>query len=146
MNNSLYVYISSDNSRHYYINEPYDYTVYLPETLKFRQKQQWVVGVAEIQYTLEGDVKNNMIEIYSDICGTSIIHEKKKPILRNITILNPFLRSVVLHKNFSPTIYVPLIKNELRQIRLFINTHDGKPATCVTGITKCTLHFKVARM
>jgi hypothetical protein len=116
--------------------------VYLPESLKFRGRLNWQVGLAEIQYTLSGDIKSNMIEIYSDICSTSIIHEKKKPILRRITIQNPSLRPVTLHKNYNPIFYIPINKNEIRQIRIYIATPSGKSSTFVTGITKCTLHFK----
>ena len=140
---SYYVYISSSNSTHFYNNKPYDFTVYLPESLKFRSRQKWVVGLAEIQYTITEDVKNNMIEVYSDICSSSIIHEKKKPIIRNITTQNFGLKPVLLHKNFNPIIYIPVNKNETRQIRVYIQNSNGSRSTSVIGVTRCTLHFKI---
>jgi hypothetical protein len=134
--------VSSVDSSEYFKNSAYDFTVYLPETLKFKSRQHWEIGLAEIQYTILGDINANMIEIYTDICGSSIIHAKKKQILRNITVLNPGIRAVTLHKNFNPIIYIPLSKNEIRQIRVFIKTSSGKPATFIGGITKCTLHMR----
>jgi hypothetical protein len=141
--NSFYVYISSGDSLQYYKNKAYDFTVYLPESLKTRSRQHWVVALAEIQYTLTGDIKSNMIEVYTDICSSSIIHGKKKTILRNITVQNFALNSVTLHKNFNPIIYVPVNKSEIRQIRVYISTATGSRATFIAGITKCTLHFKL---
>jgi hypothetical protein len=126
----------------YYKNVPYDFTVYLPESLKFRSRQHWQIGLAEIQYTISGETNTNMIEIYSDVFSTSIIHDKKKPIVRKITIQNPILRAVTLHKNFNPILYIPINKNDVRQIRVFIRTHLGKAATFITGVTKCTFHIK----
>ena len=108
MNTSFYIYLASDNSTEYYKNSAYDFTVYLPETLKFRSRQHWQVGLGEIQYTISGDINTNMIEVYTDICAISIIHDKRKPIIRNITIQNPPLRAVTLHKFFNSIIYVPI--------------------------------------
>ena len=147
--NSFYTYIASDNSTDLFKNTAYDFTVYLPDSLKFQDSSrlrsrstQWVVGIAEMQYTLtQGEAKNNMLEIYSDICTNSIIHDKKKPILRNITTINNGLRAVTLHKNFNPIIYIPLNKTEIRQIRTYINNTNGTPSTHLAGVTRITLHF-----
>jgi hypothetical protein len=139
---SFYIYISSEDSSDYFTNNAYDFTVYLPETIKLSDKQ-WFVGIAEIQYSLTPQHNENMIEIYSDICAGSIIHEKRRPILRNITLLNN-RRNVTLHKNFNPIIYIPIIKHEIRQIRMYINLPNSQSASFMRGFTRCTLHFKAS--
>jgi hypothetical protein len=140
--NSFYIYVSSDDSSQYYKNKPYDFTVYLPESLKFKGRQTWEVGLAETQYTLSGDFKSNMIEVYTDMTSSSIIHGRKKPVLRALTIQNLTLKALTLHKNPNPIFYIPVNKNDLRQVRVYILTSNGKPATCLTGVTRCTLHFR----
>ena len=121
--NSFYVYTSSEDSSQYYKNKAYDFTVYLPESLRFKGRYTWEVALAEIQYTVSGDIKSNTIEIYTDICSSSIIHDRKKPILRALTIQNFTLKATTLHKNPSPVFYVPVNKNELRQIRVYLGVH-----------------------
>ena len=139
---SFYVHVSSEDSKLFYDNKPYDFTVYLPETIKFRSRH-WGVALAEIHYALSTTSGVNSIDIYSDICIGSIIHEKKSPILRSVTVQDlPPDRHVILHKNFNPLFYMSISKNDIRQIRVYIQAPDGSPATFLKKVTRCTLHFK----
>ena len=62
--------------------------------------------------------------------------------MRNITVQNVGLNSVTLHKNFNPIIYIPVMKNEVKQIRIYITQPNTKLATFITTVTRCTLHFR----
>jgi hypothetical protein len=139
---SFYVYLSSDDSDEYYNNTPSDFCIYLPQNI-MKKTKQWYVGLAEMQYSFLSSDGENVIDIYSDICYGSIIHEKRRPILRQITILDyKSKQPIILKKVFNPIFYIPVNQIDIRQIRIYINKMDGSSASFLLGTTRCTLHFK----
>ena len=75
--------------------------------------------------------------VCSDVCGETIVGEKRLPLLRIIGAKKNSL-------SFNPVYYMPVRVQEMDRILIEINTADtGEEMEFPTnGTTSCTLHFK----
>ena len=108
----FYVHLSSADSKQYFSkNDTSRFTMKLPEILH-----------------LKG------LLVCSDLCGESIIGEKRLPLLRVLTGRIP--------TSFEPLQYIPVRLQETERVTIYINSETGDPASFVAGDCDCTLHLK----
>jgi hypothetical protein len=138
----FYMFVSSNDSIAYFSeNKPYHFKVYLPEPVILKP-QTWTLGLVEIEFTYSSSNGNRNLEIYTDITNESLIHGKKRRILRRLTIPTPQDKELTINKGFFPIIPMIINTSELVSITLYICDESGKPATFLKGKRDCTLEFK----
>ena len=78
--------------------------------------------------------KQKKLLVCSDLCGESIISEKRLPLLRLLTGRIP--------TSFEPLQYIPVRLQDIERVTIYINSETGDPASFVAGDCDCTQHFK----
>ena len=132
MEAQFYVHLSSADSKQYFSkNDTSRFNVKLPEILHL--KGQWEVALCTISIP-KTKPKQKKLLVYSDLCGESIIGEKRLPLLRVLTGRIP--------TSFEPLQYIPVRLQDIECVTIYINSETGDPASFVTGDCDCTLHFK----
>jgi hypothetical protein len=145
MNTPFYMFLSSNDSIPYFSeNKPHHFKVYFPESIILKP-QSWTLALVEIEFTYSTTNNNRNIEIYTDITNESLIHGKKRRILRRVTIPTPQDKDLTINKGFFPLIPIIINTTELVSITLYICDEFGKPASFLKGKTDCTLEFKPTR-
>ena len=143
MTNLFYAFISSTDSLYYFSeNKPYQFTVYFPEPISFKN-QTWTLNLLEIEYSYTQSNENKNLEIYCDITNEAIIHGTKRKILRKITLDNKAdVNETTIINTFSSTIPMVINRTEIVSITIYIRDEYARPATFLKGKTDCTLEFK----
>jgi hypothetical protein len=139
------MFLSSKDSIPYFSeNKPHHFTVYLPEPLLFKPNS-WTVSLLELEFSYFNIQNNKNIEIYSDITNESLIHGKKRRILRKVSIQPVKDQDTTINKNFLPVI--PLLVNgtEIVSITIYICDEFGIPAAFLKDKTDCTLEFRPSK-
>lgn len=124
------VYLSSNDSMHSFPeNNPADYTVRLPERL-FLERGNWWCGLSQLRLP---DTKIDYpVYLCSDLCGDSVVGEFKVPVLQRIhgSITEP-----------TNLLYLPVIKEDISSIRLYLISSSRSPISFEVGASHCTLQF-----
>ena len=135
----FYIHLQSGDSRAYFPgNKASRFTTKLPETLHLEGR--WKVALCEISYP---KMRNpTKMTVCGDMCGETIVGEKRLPLLRIIDAKKKNSLS------FNPVYYMPVRVQEMDRISIEINTADtGEEMEFPTsGVTSCTLHFKHAAL
>lgn len=121
----MYVYLTSEPSRHYPENTGVDFTAQLPFAISDVQE----CGVVEVRLP-SGPRKPYFL--CCDLCVESITNSKTLPVLTRVG-----------QKTFLPSFvtYTPLRVQSFNTIRLYLCTESGEQAD-LTGVTRVTLHLK----
>jgi hypothetical protein len=136
----IYIYIKSDESNAYFIdNTTYKFKVQLKLPLYMSGK--WKVALVQFYATEKKEPLGKADEglyIYTDLCKESIVYGEERPLLRRLeknskakwdyTFTNPF--------------YVPVTKQELREIEIYIKRENDEDATDLMKPVYLTLHLK----
>ena len=131
MEAQFYVHLSSADSKQYFSkNDTPRFTVKLPEILHL--KGQWEVALCTISIPKTKPKQKKLV--CSDLCGESIIGEKRLPLLRVLTGRIP--------TSFEPLQYIPVRLQDIEHVTIYINSETGYSASFVSGDCDCTLHFK----
>ena len=135
----FYIHLQSGDPRAYFPgNKASRFTTKLPETLHLEGR--WKVALCGISYP---KMRNpTKMTVCGDMCGETIVGEKRLPLLRIIDAKKKNSLS------FNPVYYMPVRVQEMDRISIEINTADtGEEMEFPTnGTTSCTLHFKHAAL
>ena len=135
MENQFYVHLSSADSKSYFSeNLPSRFTTKLPEVLFL--EGHWQVALCSIS-TPKLKRKTDRTLICSDLCGESIIGQRRLPLLRVVTGRIP--------SSFKHLYYIPVRLNEIDRITVYIRTEKLDEVSFADGILTCTLHFKKSK-
>lgn len=139
MNNTFYIYLSSQDSRRYFpTNRASNFTVQLPEVINL--EGNWEIGLVEVYFHLADDITRPHLEleIISNVCQDSIKGGEKLAILRNIFPTKRKAQFIT----FPYVFYLPLRQHELNQISIYIRDLGGEEAIFLKGSVGCTLEFR----
>ena len=126
-----YLYLSSEDSKDVYPkNEPWDFTVDLPQTIQLGGK--WELALLDLKH----DEWLANIFVLCDWCGQSTVRCKRLPVLRMVSQFG--LESKIY--------YVPVIQPYLARIHITIKGHELEDiSSFATETTTCTLHLRKCR-
>lgn len=133
----IVIYGSSDNSSDIYSNNAYNFSINLPERLKFHG--DWVAAITEF----EGVIPNNsrFIDIHINIIGESIVGDFKRTIARRIFKSASSNRRIA-HQAFAVEYYTPLKLLEFETIKVEIVNQLGYQPNIVKEATNIVIHIK----
>ena len=122
----FYIHLQSGNSRAYFPgNKASRFTTKLPETLHLEGR--WKVALCRISYP---KMRNpTKMTVCGDICGETIVGEKRLPLLRIIDAKKKNSLS------FNPAYYMPVRVQEMDRIFIEINLHYNFPSSTVVKIS-----------
>ena len=130
MNSEFYMYISSTDSVNTFpTNTASDFSVLLPDRIRFNPIESWNCGLVELIIPNE---LNEPAFLCSNFCQPSIVGERRLPVLRRI---------IDLHVDPSHVNYVPIRCSELAVLQMYLTDSTGQKLSLTTGTTYCTLHF-----
>ena len=125
-----YFYLSSeDSTRIHPRNAPLDFTVELPVPLYL--EGTWEVALLDIDF----DDWLNDLYVFCDWCTESVFRETKQPVLRRVP---RFGLDSVPH-------YVPLNRNYLDRVHIYIKDFDLSDSSFIEKPTTCTLQLRKCR-
>ena len=127
----MYLYLTSDNTI-YQENGPSNFTVRFNSPIILQG--QWEVGLVDI--TGYPSV-SGVYYIFSDLCETNLINSESYPILRKIITSQSFL-----HYAFSPILYVPVCKNVIESVRIYIKDASLQDQSEFKRVLHCTLQLR----
>ncbi len=128
----FYVTLASTDSVLYYAeNKPSNFKVRLQSPLIV--ENNWLVGLTELQ--VHSDKVSN-IYIYSNICTSSFVGERKLPLLRRTAVHEGWINS-----QFGHIYYIPVKQEQIEVIQLYINDENDKEAAFLTHTLYATLHI-----
>ena len=132
MENSLYFFLSSDDSKNYHPeNSPHSFTIELPERLELNGN--WEVSLSDINIK---DTFDTTLYIYSDVGEYSYVNNSMEPILR---VIYP---SSYTKRVFSTRYYIPVRSKNLGRISVYIRDRNGSiPQNFLKNI-ELTLHLR----
>ena len=133
---SLYVILSSDNSKDYFPNNsPASFRSHLNIPLILNGMWRVAIVEANISTTIS---KTEALLVHSNICDDSIVNGYSKPLLRRLMSVDPGNWSIILD---SPH-YVPIKVSEIYNIDIFITDDQGDNVSFLDQSSTITLHFK----
>ena len=133
---SIYVTMSSDRALHCFPqNKSYNFKTHLNAPLLL----EGVLKVALVDVDIVSSTsKTEAIQLYSGICGESIVEGEKKPLLRRL----PATTRGNWSTNIEAPFYVPLKNNNIYEIDINITTNQDDLASFRDQPSTVTLHFK----
>jgi hypothetical protein len=135
-----YIYVKSDESNSYFIdNTSYKFKVQLKLPLYLYGK--WKVALVHFHATEKGNSVTKVDEglyIYSDLCQESIVYGEERPLLRRIEKSSKGRWDYTFNNPF----YVPVKKQELRDLEIYIKREHDKDAIELMKPVYLTLHLK----
>ena len=131
---------STDSTSYFPDNKPWSFRVNLYDRLYFGKK--WAIAVTEIivqnwEVSKKSDCHD--IYVYSNICHSSHVGERKEPLLRCICLRGNKRDRLFV---FPQCRYIPLKLEDLQIVDIYIQDADGNPASFITGPVTVTLHLK----
>lgn len=134
---SYYMIFRSDQDLDYYPNnKPYCFKIKLRQNIELNG--DWEIALTEITLR-EAIKKEDILYIYSDICGESFINGVNATLLRRVVVNN--------NENaaFSSFYYVPLIKSEINEIEFRITNDEGVVAKHLKNPVTLVVHLRSHR-
>lgn len=132
---SFYVIIHSDENLEYFPdNQPFRFKCHLRKTLTL--EGSWKVALCEID--INEKVQKPSLYVNSDLCQSTIVDGRSENVLRKV--YTDFRRQ--FSNSFNWLFYVPVIKNEIREIEIIIKDAKDNIASFLTKPICVTLHFK----
>ena len=132
MESQFYVHLSSHDSKQYFPrNNTSRFTIKLPEILHLIG--QWEVALCTITLP-KMKPQNKKVLVCSDLCGESIIGEKRLPLLRVLVGKVP--------TSFENLQYIPVRQQDIDRITIYIDSATGSQVSFEAGECECSLHFK----
>lgn len=143
-----YLYLKSTDCLSFYpSNSPGSFYSKLPQN--FYLRGMWECALLQIQYVnsyFGNTVSPRCFYVCTDICAESVLSESKKPILRRVN--NVFQSENVnqtIEADIKNVIYVPIKKEFIDVIHLYIIDDSGTPLVFSTGPLYVTLHLRQVR-
>ena len=126
-----YLFLNSQDSKSTHpLNNPYDFTIDLPQPLIHDGK--WKCALAEIGFSQPIDQD---LYVYCDICDFSYVNDSHQPILRIVR------GSRLLTEPF----FMPIINQHLTRIRVYIKDETGQIPSVALKQSRCTLLIKYGK-
>lgn len=126
---------SNANLRYFPENKPHYFKSKMRQTLYLDGK--WKVALSEITLNENTRIRSKSVfDIYSDICGESVIDGVYESLLRRV------YTDKSNHYIFSSPYYIPVIKSEINELEILIKTREGLEASLLTDPVEVVLHFK----
>lgn len=131
----MIVYLKSDESNDFFPeNKPWNFKVHLRSPLIFNGN--WNVGLVEFHASGQNS-RNKTVNIFSNICGTSILQGGHTQILRRVTTQKDNHWDISVISPF----YLPLYLKEIYEFDICINDINGQEASFLLQPVLLTLHF-----
>ena len=132
---SFYMILNSNANNHYFPeNKPYQFKSKMRQTLYLNGK--WKVALSEIAVNINNKFQSvTFLDIYSDICGETIINGVYESLLRRI------YNDQGNHYIFTSPYYIPVIKSEIDELEILIKT-KGFDEELLIEPAEVVLHFK----
>ena len=130
----FYVVINSDQNMDYFPdNRPFAFKTYFSKPLNLEGK--WKVALSEID--VNEKMQKPSIYVYSNLCQSVVFDGIITNVLRKINtdVRRQFANS------FNWLYYLPVIKNEIREIEISIKDANGNFASFLSKPITVTLHF-----
>ena len=125
----MYIYLcSTDSAGTHPSNQPYDFTIDLPQTLRLEGK--WECALMEIHFSKE-NLHEDLL-IMTDIVENSYIKDIQLPVLRVVQ------RSTVVSNPY----YFPVSRDTVSHLQIYIRTDSMKVPSFDDKPLTCTLHFQ----
>lgn len=123
----MYLFLSStDCLKTHPANSPWDFTVDLKHNVHL--KGEWEIALMEINY--EGP--STKLYIFSDLCSDSHVGNNYLPLLR-----------IVQHSSsFKNPYFIPVPRDFVDRIRVYIRTEKGEIPSFVPSQLRCTLQVR----
>ena len=129
---NMYLFLSSaDSATLHPKNSTWDFTVDFQKTLIL--KGEWECALMSVHYKGK---KKDLLCVYSDLCSNNnIIHGQHLPVMRRISgpgdFVNPY--------------YIPVSRECVNQLRVYIRTEDGELPSFQPELLTCTLLLRQRR-
>lgn len=127
---------SSDSKSVHQTNTPGDFMVELPRTKEL--EGAWECALIEFQLTGE-NVPFDPFCLCTDVCEDSCVGDFQLPILRRLTMKG---RKKDAQFQFELPQYIPVKRNQIKRIQIYIRTTRHRTVTVASGELTCTLHFR----
>jgi len=121
---------SLDSSDYFPNNASTDFTIELPHNIFLPGK--WQCALLDINFS---DVIVKDLVILSDLCAASYIAEMHHSVLRTI----PATSTTAMY--FNLPIWFDVTRNELKRLRIYIQTRDFTTPSFLLGPVQCTLEL-----
>ena len=130
MEKEFYIHLSSkDSVKTFTANTASDFSVLLPEYMRFNPLDTWRCGLVQL---IIPTAPSDPAFLCSNLCQSSIVGERQLPVLSRI---------VDVFSDPSHVIYVPIRCSELDIIHLYLTGCEGERVSVSPGTAYCTLHF-----
>lgn len=125
----MYLFLSSTDCKDAHPNNhAWEFTVDIGHYKYLKNK--WECALVDIRLpSYKEDVY-----VFCDVCESSFIGGNQSPVLRNINSRTAISRPI----------YIPVARDYLSHLRIYIRTRQGEVPTVTSRATTCTLHFRQA--
>ena len=135
------LYVRSDECNDYFSdNKPYKFKIHLKSPLLL--KGFWTEALVEFDCSTQSNKalkrRESVLHVFANICKESVIDGEKRPILRRI----PLSKKNQWMYQFSSPFYPPVLKQEIYEIEIYIETETGELASFLSEPLMLTLRFK----
>ncbi len=125
-----YLFLNSQDSKSTQpLNEPFDFTIDLPQPLILEGK--WKCGLSEIGFS---NPIADELYVYCDMCEYSYVKDSNQPILR-------IVRGSRL---YTKPYFIPIVNQHVSRIRVYIRDEFGQIPSIAVERSRCTLLLKHA--
>lgn len=137
----FYVFLCSEDSKDIYPqNTAQDFIVQLPERVQL--SGTWSVAVAEVEYpSIFNGVAPAYLWMEIDLCDTSIVGNKKLPVLRQLPVNSDSPKDTKKRLSFDHLFHLPIRHYDFDRIHIHIREPAGHTASFAGGILYCALQI-----